>query len=261
MSGFGVWVRKESFEIRRTWRLWVLPLLVITMAILSPVLAWVTPDLVRSFASDEPGVVIELPDPVSADALRQWAQSLTQIILIAIVITTSGIVSSELRSGTATMLLTKPLSRSSFVLAKALVQSLFVGLLAILGAAIAGVVTRVIFGELSWRNLVELTAVWLGLALFMIAVMTMFSTLLASATAAAGIGIAFYFVLTLGSLWRPVRDFSPSGLLSAVDALAVGNSQQVIVPAISAVVLSTLALGTAVIRLNQMSLRGSGASS
>lgn len=158
-----------------------------------------------------------------------------------------------------TTLLTKPLSRSSFVLAKALVQSLSVGLLAIIGAAISGVVTRIIFGNLPWQNLVESMAEWLGLALFMIAVMEMFSTLLASATAAAGIGIAFYFVLTLGSLWRPIRDLSPSGLLSAVDAYSVGNSSQVIVPAISAVALSTVALSTAVIYLNWQSLRGGGA--
>ena len=45
MSGFGAFLAKELTEIRRTWRIWVVPGIVIFMGLTSPVLAKLTPAL------------------------------------------------------------------------------------------------------------------------------------------------------------------------------------------------------------------------
>ena len=153
MSVFNVLLRKELREIRRTWRIWVLPAILLFIAITSPILAQITPALVRSLASNQPGVVIELPDPTPLDSYRQFASQLSQIGLLALIITTAGIISSELRSGTAILVLTKPVSRRSFVLAKLAAQLALLTGATILATLVCWVGTLAIFGEavLLWQ--------------------------------------------------------------------------------------------------------------
>jgi hypothetical protein len=39
MTGFGAFLRKELIEIRRTWRLWVIPGMLVFLGVTSPIIA------------------------------------------------------------------------------------------------------------------------------------------------------------------------------------------------------------------------------
>ena len=118
MSGLDAFLRKELSEIRRTWRIWVIPGMLVFFGITSPIIAALTPALVQSMAASQPGVVIQLPPPTARDAYGQFLKNLDQFVLIAVVITGAAVVSGERSSGTAILALTKPLSRGAFVVAK-----------------------------------------------------------------------------------------------------------------------------------------------
>jgi hypothetical protein len=124
VRGFGAFLGKELTEIVRTWRLWVIPGMLVFFGLTSPILAAITPALVQSMAASQPGVVITLPPPTAFDAYAQFIKNLDQFVLIAIVISGAGAVSGERSSGTAILALTKPLSRGAFVAAKILAQVL-----------------------------------------------------------------------------------------------------------------------------------------
>lgn len=246
MTGFAVWFQKELREIRRTWRIWVIPGLLLFFAITSPILAQVTPDLVRSLASEEPGVVIELPDPVANDAIRQWVQSLSQIMLIAVIIASAGLVANERRSGTVALVLTKPLSRASFIMAKAAAQSLLIAVAAIVGATVCGILTRVIFDDVPVRALAGATAIWLVAAFLFIAIMMLVQTVVPAMAGAAGIGIAVYVLATIASIWRPAREYTPAGLFGAMDDVVSGDSVSLLWPVLTAVALAAGCLAAAI---------------
>ena len=62
VNGFAAFLAKELREARKTWRLWVLPgILRASSALTTPVLAAVTPALLRATAERSPGVVDPLP--------------------------------------------------------------------------------------------------------------------------------------------------------------------------------------------------------
>ena len=122
MTGFGAFLWKEFVEIRRTWRIWVIPGMLVFFGVTSPIIAALTPALVRSMAASQPGVVIQIPPPTALDAYGQFLKNLNQFVLIAVIIAGAGVVSGERSSGTAVLALTKPLSRGAFVLAKILSQ-------------------------------------------------------------------------------------------------------------------------------------------
>ena len=73
-SGYLAFLRKEALEIRRTWRIWVLPGLLLFFGFTSPVLARIAPNLVKSLTADQPGTIIQLPEPVPLDAYVQMAK-------------------------------------------------------------------------------------------------------------------------------------------------------------------------------------------
>jgi ABC-2 type transport system permease protein len=255
MSGFDTWVWKELLEISRTWRRFVLPLLLLIMAILSPVLARITPELLRSVASNDPGVIIQLPDPTSSDALRQWGQSLGQIVLFAVIVISAGLISSDLTSGAGQLALVKPLSRRAYILAKAAVLAGFVAVVTIAAALVCGLLTRALFGDLPVRALIEVTAVWLVLAALFICVMTFLSTVLRSQTAAAGAGIALYFIASIAALWAPAKTATPIGLLTAYDALVAGRKPPLLWPIVTAAILSVSMLLLAIRQFQRQAIR------
>src|SRR5665811_1041646 len=130
MNGFTVFVGKEAREILRTWRIWVLPGILLFFALTGPVLARFTPEIVGAVAGDQLGK-FQIPTPTYLDAYTQWIKNLSQIALFALIITYGGIISTETKSGTAVLVLTKPVSRTAFIVAKATVHSVFLAILAV----------------------------------------------------------------------------------------------------------------------------------
>ena len=221
MKSLLAFLEKELMEIRRTWRIWVLPGMLVFFGLTSPIIAAVTPDLVRSMAAAQPGVVIQLPAPTALDASAQFIKSLNQFVLLAIVIAGAGAVSGERRSGTAILVLAKPLSRGGFVLAKLVSQVALLLAATALGTATCLAMTAVVFDASTAARLVHAVALWLLLAILLVVVMTLFSTAFLSRGAAAGAGLGFYFLMILFSNWAPAARYTFLGLLPGIrDALA-----------------------------------------
>src|SRR5450759_5824807 len=132
MSGIAIFAGKEAREILRTWRIWVLPGILLFFALTGPVLAKFTPEIVGALAGDQLGG-FKIPTPTYLDAYTQWIKNLSQIALFALIITYGGIISTETKSGTAVLVLTKPVSRTAFIVAKATVHSVFLAVLVVIG--------------------------------------------------------------------------------------------------------------------------------
>ncbi|MDP2183286.1 MAG: ABC transporter permease subunit [Actinomycetota bacterium] len=222
MKGFLRFLGKEFTEIVRTWRVWVVPGMLLFMAVSSPILAKLTPALLESVASGQQGIKITIPDPTYLDAYAQWLKNLQQMIAIALLITTGGMIAGERASGTAILVLTKPVSRAAFVVAKFLSQTALLVVATVIGAAVCWGATYATFGEAPPKLLVSMTAVWLAFAVLLVALMTLLSAGLKS-IAAGGVGIGGFFVISVLSLWGPALDYSPAGLSVAPNALLAGT--------------------------------------
>lgn len=222
MNAALVFARKEAVEIVRTWRIWVLPAIILFFAITAPLLARFTPEIVGAVAGNQLGGVT-LPPGTALDAYGQWIKNLSQITLFALIIIYGGIVSSETSSGTAILVLTKPMSRAAFVTVKAAIHSTFVVVLAVLGALVTWGLTAVVFGTAPAGEIWSSTLVWIVLGVFYLALMTFFSVLIPSAAGAAGAGVGAFVVLTIGGIWKPLSDHSPAGLPAQAAALAAGQ--------------------------------------
>ncbi|WP_431277168.1 ABC transporter permease [Leifsonia poae] len=218
-----VFSRKEAFEILRTWRIYVLPAIFLLFAVTGPLLAKYTPELLTAVAGDQFSG-LRLPEPRVSDAYAQWIKNLSQIGLFALIIIYGGIVSSERRGGTAVLVLTKPLSRAAFVIAKAVVHGLYLSVVLIAGTLVTWGVSAAVFGDAPGGSLWAAALTWLVLALVYLSLMVFFSVLIPSAAGAAGAGLGVFVVFSVGGLWKPIADYSPAGLLGRATTLASGES-------------------------------------
>jgi ABC-2 type transport system permease protein len=246
VSGFAAFVRKEAIEIVRTWRIWVLPGILLVFAVTGPVTARYVGEIVGALA---PGNMKEafaaMPAPTYLDSYAQWIKNLSQIALFAVIIMYGGIVSSESKSGTAILVLTKPVSRAAFVAAKALVHSTFLAVTVLAGTLITWAGTVWMFGTAPAGALFAAAGAWTAFGVLFVCLMTLLSVLVGSQAGAAGIGLGAFAVISISALWEPLGTYSPAALAGQPALLAAGQSVAVGWPVATALVLSIALVGLA----------------
>jgi ABC-2 type transport system permease protein len=222
MKGFAAFSAKEIKEIFRTWRIWVLPGILLFFALTGPAMAKYTPEIVKLAAGSQMAGFV-LPPPTYLDSYAQWIKNLSQIALFALVIIYGGVISSERKSGTAVLVLTKPVSRPAFVFSKFLVNSVFLAITLTVGTFITWAGTAVFFTNAPAGPLFAGAGAWLAFGIMFLALMILLSVVFNSQAAAAGIGLGVYALLSAGSLWKPLGTYSPSALVGGPATLAMGS--------------------------------------
>ena len=250
MTGYLAFLRKEVREILATWRIVVIPATLLLCAVASPLLAKATPYLVGTLAN----LPLALPDPTVSDAYAQWTKNLGQIALLVVIVSFAGAVTSERTSGTAVLALSKSLTPAAFLLAKVtagvglVVTSSFVATVVMWG------VTWAVVGASPLGELVAGTAAWLVLALLCLAIVVLLSSVLDATSASAGLGIGAWVVLAAIGAWGPASRWSPAGMVSLPSTLASGTEAPWAWPVGTAVLLSVVLVGGAILALRRREL-------
>ncbi len=224
MKAFARFLGKESSEIAKTWRLWVLGGVLLFLALISPLTAKATPYLMKYASGGDTGIAITVTRQVTyVDSYAQWIKNLTQIGMMLVIFASAGLIATERASGTAALVVTKPVSRSTFAIAKYVAQALLVTLTTLAGTLVVLVGTQLAFGEAPAARLFEASGAWLALALLGVAIAEALSAVLPT-VAAAIVALLGWAIAGIAGLWQPALDYSPVGLLGAPAAVLAGKS-------------------------------------
>jgi len=237
---FQTFLGKEAGETFKTWRLWVLPGILVFLGLSSPILTRLTPALLRATANSQPGVVIKLPPPTAVDSYVQFMGNLAQLVMIALIIAAAATISTEVKSGTAALVLTKPMSRAGFVVSKAASQLGLLVAATALGAAVCVATTVVLFDDAAIGPFVEAVALWLVFAAMMLALTIMLSAAMRGQAPAAGAGIGIWVALLALTGLPLIRDHSPAGLIAANDAALRHRDVALLWPVAASLVLGVV---------------------
>jgi ABC-2 type transport system permease protein len=222
MAGLRVLLGKEILEQWRTFRLPVVATVFLLVGLSSPLLARFTPAILKAVAGDQ--IPIVLPPPAAADAVDQLAKNLGQFGGLIAVLLAMGAVATEKERGTAAMLLSKPVGRAGFLVAKLVAIGLTLGVATAIASAGAWFYTLVLFEPLPVAGVAAAAALqWLMLMAW--ATITFLgSTLTRSSLAAAGLGIVAFIVVGILGALPNVGRFLPTGLGPPARALALGQA-------------------------------------
>jgi len=207
-------IRKEIVEIYRSKKLLILIVLFGFIAITSPVIARLMPEILKS-VTIAPGITISLPEPTWVDAIDQLIKNIAQIGMIVIIIIFAGSVAEEKNKKTLELVLSKPISRSVFVLSKFIASFVVTKTIFILSMIVFFLYTITILGSFSLLNFALLSLSLLIYILFILAITLFFSVI--SKTQVMAIGLTFFseiiFVTIFGYIAK-LRNYSPGFVLN-----------------------------------------------
>ncbi|WP_316568716.1 ABC transporter permease subunit [Neobacillus sp. YIM B06451] len=249
MSQFLTLLQKEILEMWRNYKwVWV-PIVFIILGVQEPLSIYYMPQLIDSLGGLPEGSVIEIPTPSSAEVLVGGIGQYNMFGFIITILLCMSLVAGEVKSGTAAMILVKPVKHGYYIAAK------WVGVLLLLWASffIGYLVTWYYTGLLfDWVPFDSFLGSFFieGLWLTFIATITLFFSALFNVPGAAGFagaGIVIILSLVSSSLahlleWSPgmLPTYASSYLLE--DGLKQDGSMTIVLTAVILAILLFLAM-------------------
>jgi len=241
MSGFWVLLRKEFREQFKTSKVIIVAAVFLFFGLGTPLLTKYTPELIKAVGTG--GITIEMPTPTSSDSLTEYTSTMSQFGVLMAVLVAMGAIAKEVETGTAAMVLSKPVRRLAFILAKLKAEGFTFLVALILGGLACWGYTMLLFGDANalgflYQNLLLglFFALCLGITLF-------FSSLMKNQLAAGGLALALIIFLSAISGLPWVGRYLPGQLINW------GNRLVLKVPGTSewgAVVVTALLVGLSV---------------
>jgi ABC-2 type transport system permease protein len=222
---FFIVFRKELMEQWRSKRFLIVAVVMVVFGLASPLLAKLTPDLLKSIPDMPAGLANLIPEPSLADAVGQYVKNMSQFGILLALLMSMGSMAQEKERGTAAMMVTHPVSRLSFLLAK------FVGLAAVFAASLAlsalgcWYYTMLLFEALPWGSFLALNGLMLLVFLVYIAATLLCSTVARNQGTAAGLSFAALVLIAgIGSIPH-IDNYMPGKLFGWGTALNMGGGE------------------------------------
>jgi ABC-2 type transport system permease protein len=223
-SVFMIALRKELVQMWRTKRILVVAAVFGLFGMASPAMAYFMPQMFKAIPGAEQFANL-IPKPTVVDALTQYSKNITQFGFILAIFLGMGAVAGEKERGTASLVLSKPMTRWAFVSSKFTAQVLvyLVGFgLALLGAYFYIVV---LFGAYNFGTLAFVTFLMLAWLLPFIALTLDSSVIGGSTSAAAGIALVGAVILLLAGNIPQYGSLFPSGLTAWAGQIGAGTAE------------------------------------
>ncbi len=222
MTGLASLLKKELKEQIRTHKWLIVGGIFLFFGLTTPLMLKYLPQIIQLAGEQIP---IEMPPPTAAQSLASYAGTIGQLGILITVLIAMGSVANELRHGTATMVLSKPVSRAAYVNAKLIAMSIiFIAALAVASLFCFGYTVWLI-GEAEALPFIGLNLLMGIFLIFCLAVTLLFSSIFKSAPAAGGLAIAVIIAQALVSSIPYVGNFFPGKLLGWGTGLVNGSPQ------------------------------------
>jgi ABC-2 type transport system permease protein len=211
-------LRKELILQWRTRRFLVIMAVFVLFGLTSPLLAKYTPEIIKNMAGAEQFASL-IPTPTMADAMAQYIKNITQFGFMLAVLLGMNAVAGEKESGTAAMILSKPMPRWAFVMSKFTAQSLVYASAFLVAGLGAYYYTYLMFG---WFDALQFLAINLLLLLWLLTFVgaaLVGSVIANSVAAAAGIGLGLSVAFMLAGTIPQYGSLMPGGLMGWASAL------------------------------------------
>ncbi|MGE8204213.1 ABC transporter permease subunit [Heyndrickxia sp. NPDC080065] len=237
MKQFFIFFKKESLESLRNFR-WVwMPLLFILLGLIQPITTYYMPKIIDSLGDLPEGSVIEIPPPSASDVLfGTVSQYFNMIGILVIVLAFMSSIPGERKNGSAALVLVKPVSFRSYVLAKWTSALLIVWVSYILGMFANWYYTYQLFALIDVSLMLKglmIYGVWLTLVVTLV---FFFGSMLKSGGATAALTLALTIILSFVPTlvpeklkWFPSKLFQYTGELWSNGNISEGTTSAIII--------------------------------
>lgn len=219
---FSTAFQKEWLELARTKRLLIALVVLVVFGMTSPLLAKMVPQIMTLVPGGEQ-IAQVIPTPTINDAVAQYVKNITQFGILLALLFSMGSMANERDKGTAAMVLSKPMPRITFLLAKLAAQAALFTLAIVLAGLACYYYTWVLFGELPTLAYAELNGLILVYLLVYTALTVFFSTLTKTQYIAMGMSFGMLILLGIVGSIPGWERYTPAQLVSNAALLGTGT--------------------------------------
>ena len=235
--------KKEINEIIKTHKIYVLPALFLFFGFLSPLTAKFMPQLMEEMAKSTGMIIKYTQEPSFLDSYAQLFKNISQLAFIIILVYAGTIVGEKIK-GTATLILTKPVSRTKFIMSKLSAAMALYTFSYILSVAACLYYTLILFPQYANNNLIlSLLMLW-EYGAFMIVITVFISTISKTFTSAAALGIGAYLLLMASTAIPYVSKYTPGNIGNIGLSILQGTTpvEDATAPIMIAIILAFLSI-------------------
>jgi len=222
MKGLMSLYKKELKEQLRTNRIIIVAGVFLFFGISLPLMTRYLPEILEMSGAIDVGSV--LPPPTAIQSLAGYVSNMLQLGTLMIILVAMGAIAKERESGTAALVLSKPVDYSAFVVAKFKAVGLTTLIGVILGWLVCWGYTVILFEETPALGFLYQNVLMLAYLSLAIAVTMLFSSFFRSQLAAGALGLVTIVVLSLASNLPWVGKYLPGELISWGNSLLMGES-------------------------------------
>lgn len=254
MRNAWVFYQKEMLEMVRSYKILWIPVVLIILGIMQPLTIYYMPEIMKASGNVPPGLLDGYVMPNAAVVMVQALGQYGTIGMLVLALGSMNALAGERSSGTAEMILVRPISPAIIVFSKWAAQVTLLIVALGLGAAGAAYYTEQLIGPLSWVDVILASGVYGLWLLCAVSVTLLFSSFL-KAPAAAFLALAFMAGLSLGqSLIPSWFNWTPAGLSELSAGLLINEESFRVGPYLSAIILNIICIVSASILTRQKSL-------
>lgn|SRR5690554_3683523 len=213
---------KEMKEFFRTYKIYVVPGIFLLFGFASPIITKLLPELLGSMVEE---MGFPLPEMTWEDSYSQFFKNVYQIGILAVILTTMGTIADERGKGVAQLVLTKPVSRNGYVLAKYAANLLIMSITALLAFHATWLYTKVLFDGTQYLSGLYATGIFIVYLAVILALMIFSSSLTKTPVASGGIAVLGLFITSILSLFsKGLNKYSPGALVEYTNQVLGGTA-------------------------------------
>jgi len=210
MRQLRILLRKDLLELMRTKRALIVGIIFVVFALMSPLLAKVTPELLKML---EDQIQITMPEATAVDSYSQFVKNVSGMCAYVLIIVFAGLIVNERKSGMFNNLLNNGVNRWTFVLSKWLAQVLVVTGIYVVSVILFFVCNWALFEQfLTGESLLSFLMMYVFL-IFVLSFIDLFSVIAKSMVMSIVLGFLMIFLIAIFDLFEFGR-YLPNHLIS-----------------------------------------------
>jgi ABC-2 type transport system permease protein len=197
-------LKKEFKELWRTSRVLIVVIAFLLLGMQGPIVAKILPDLLKNASTNIQGMQIIVPEQKAMDALASYFSQMSFMPILVLILVGMGTLAAERERGTQVFVLTKPVTRTQFILSKYFAYlGLIIGAVALTTLAVLYYTILLFDSSFDMGAYLMLNLTLLSYLAFILAMIILCSSFFKNSVAAGGVAFLVYLVISLGSRFLP----------------------------------------------------------
>lgn len=204
-------MKKEFYEFLKTGKLIAIIAVFISFAISSPIIAKITPELVKALSKE---IQIIVPPPTWKDSFLQFFKNLNQMVFIIVVLLFIGGIAEEKNRKTVSLVVSRGVDRRVWILSKFIFQLSLVLTLSLISFFICYYYSLILFPDTEFSLPFASFLLFLVYITFIVSLITFSSSIGNNILQAGGIFIVLFIILNLLNMFPSLKPYNPVSLSS-----------------------------------------------